>query len=295
MEILTKLSKYPTGVVLILGFFDGVHLGHKAVISQAVTFAQKNNAKTVLITFKSSPKEYFTNEAEYIMPRKNAYDLIENFGVDYLLELDFGSIVNLSAEEYLEKFLIEKFKPISITTGFNHTFGKNKKGTPEFLSINAERLGYKYFYVEPIVFNDKIVSSTLIKEYLRQGLVDKANELLNSNFRLSSTVIKGNALGRKLGFPTANLLYPNKIVKLPYGVYKVIANGIPAILNWGVKPTVDGKTPILEVYLINFEDNLYDKELEIEFIKKIRDEKKFNSLEELQVQIKKDVEECLRL
>lgn len=295
MEILTKLSKYPTGVVLILGFFDGVHLGHKAVISQAVTFAQKNNTKTVLITFKSSPKEYFTNEAEYIMLRDNAYDLIENFGVDYLLELDFGSIVNLSAEEYLENFLIEKFKPISITTGFNHTFGKNKKGTPEFLSINAERLGYKYFYVEPIVFNDKIVSSTLIKEYLRQGLVDKANELLNSNFRLCSTVIKGNALGRKLGFPTANLLYPNKIVKLPYGVYKVIANGIPSILNWGVKPTVDGKTPILEVYLINFEDNLYDKELEIEFIKKIRDEKKFNSLEELQVQIKKDVEECLRL
>lgn len=295
MEILTKLSKYPTGVVLILGFFDGVHLGHKAVISQAVTFAQKNNAKTVLITFKSSPKEYFTNEAEYIMLRDNAYDLIEDFGVDYLLELDFGSIVNLSAEEYLENFLIEKFKPISITTGFNHTFGKNKKGTPEFLSINAERLGYKYFYVEPIVFNDKIVSSTLIKEYLRQGLVDKANELLNSNFRLSSTVIKGNALGRKLGFPTANLLYPNKIVKLAYGVYKVIANGIPAILNWGVKPTVDGKTPILEVYLINFEDNLYDKELEIEFIKKIRDEKKFNSLEELQVQIKKDIEECLRL
>ena len=295
MEILTKLSKYPTGVVLILGFFDGVHLGHKAVISQAVTFAQKNNAKTVLITFKSSPKEYFTNEAEYIMPRKNVYDLIENFGVDYLLELDFGSIVNLSAEEYLEKFLIEKFKPISITTGFNHTFGKNKKGTPEFLRINAERLGYKYFYVEPIVFNDKIVSSTLIKEYLRQGLVDKANELLNSNFRLSSTVIRGNALGRKLGFPTANLLYPNKIVKLPYGVYKVMANGIPAVLNWGVKPTVDGKTPILEVYLINFEDNLYDKELEIEFIKKIRDEKKFNSLEELQVQIKKDIEECLRL
>ena len=295
MEILNNLSKYPTGVALILGFFDGIHLGHKAVISQAVDYAKKNNAKIVLITFKTSPKEYFTNIAEYILPRKNAYNLIENFGVDYLLELDFGSVVNLSAEQYLEKFLVERFKPISITTGFNHTFGKNKKGTPEFLRINAERLGYKYFCVEPIVFNNKIVSSTLIKEYLKQGIVENSNELLETNFKLISTVIKGNAIGRKLGFPTANLLYPDKIIKLPYGVYKVMANGIPAVLNWGVKPTVEGKIPLLEAHLINFEGDLYDKELEIEFINKIRDEKKFNSLEELQNQIKKDIGECLKL
>ena len=294
MEILTQTSKYPTEVALILGFFDGIHLGHKAVIKQAVDYAKENNTASVLVTFKTSPKEYFIKSSEYIFERKDTYCLIEKLGVDYLLELDFASVVNLSPEEYLENILLKSFKPISITTGFNHTFGKDKKGTVDYLNINAEKFGYKYFCIEPVRKEEEIVSTTLIKNYLKQGLVYKANDLLTTNFKLVSTVIKGDAIGRTIDFPTANLSYPHGIVKLPYGVYQVLANGKSAVLNWGVKPTLNGKEPVLEVHIINYSEDLYGKMLVIEFIKRIRDEKKFLSIRELQEQIKKDVEECLR-
>ena len=295
MEILNLISEYPKGVALILGFFDGVHLGHQAVISQAVNYAKKTNAKTVLVTLKASPKEYFVCESEYIFERKESYKLIENLGVDYILELDFASVVDKTPEEYLVHFLINNFQPISITTGFNHTFGKNKKGTTSFLYECAKKYGYKYFCVEPEKVEDQIVSSSLIKELLKKGLIETANRLLNSRFKVSSTVVAGNAIGRKIGFPTANLNYPARIVQIPFGVYSVIVNGIPSILNWGVKPTVNGDVPTLEAHIIGFEGDLYNKILEIEFLKKIRDEKKFNSLDELQEQIKKDITECLRL
>ena len=126
-----------------------------------------------------------------------------------------------------------------------------------------------------------------------EGNIKKANEFLASNFKLKSKVIKGNQLGRKLGFPTANMNYPEKIVKPPYGVYKAQVQNMPAILNWGIKPTINGKEEVLEVHIPNYNNDLYWKELEIEFLEKIRSEKKFNNLEELKAQIEKDLE-CLK-
>lgn len=284
MAILLESSNLPKQTSLILGFFDGVHAGHRAVIKNTLT------ERKTLVTFSSSPAEYFKKDFLYIYPRKYNYNLIESLGVEYIYEQDFSKIANLSAEEYLKK-LIKDFSPISITTGFNHTFGFNRVGNPEFLS--QKQSSFTYCCTPPTKFYNEIVSSSKIKKLLIAGKIEKANKFLTQNFTLESTVINGAKLGRKLGFPTANLNYPEKIIKIPFGVYKVKVLGLPAVMNWGEKPTIGAKE-VLEVHIPNFNENLYNKKLQIEILSKIRDEKKFNNLEELKNQINKDVEECLK-
>lgn len=294
MKILSENNENPTNVALILGFFDGVHLGHREVINQAVDYAKENASKTVLITFKSSPAEYFQKQFEYIFEREYSYEIMDALGVDYLYECEFSDLVNIPAQQYLEENLIKKFTPISISTGFNHTFGANRQGTPELLEQYSTVYNYEYFCSPACIVEGETVSSTLIKSYLKTGDVEKANRLLNSSFSLKSTVVKGEQLGRKLGFPTANMLYPDKIVKIPHGVYIVKVMEKPAILNWGIKPTVNGFHEGLEVHIPNFEGDLYGQNLRIEFVKKLRDEKKFDNIETLREQIAKDVEICLK-
>lgn len=276
-------------VSLILGFFDGVHKGHRDVIKSALCAD-----KTILITFKDSPALYFGKSFDYIFPREKSYSIIKSLGVDEIVEHDFSTLAEITAEDYLES-LIKKYSPSSISTGFNHTFGKGRAGNPDFLEENQSKYNYKYICSPACMIEDEIVSSTRIRELLLEGNIEKANKFLGANFSLKSTVIHGEMLGRELGFPTANMLYPDNIVKIPYGVYGVKVMEKSAVLNWGIKPTVNGKSEILEVHIPNYEADLYNLPLEVEFIKKIRDEKKFANLEELKHQIKKDVEECLKL
>lgn len=276
-------------VALILGFFDGVHRGHREVIKTALSAE-----KTILITFKDSPAFYFGKDIEYIYPREKSYDLIRALGVHEIVEQDFSLLAEISAEDYLD-LLVKKYSPASISTGFNHTFGKGRLGNADFLTKNQDKYNYKYFCSPACIIDNELVSSTRIRELLIDGDIEKANKFLGSNFSLQSTVIDGQKLGRELGFPTANMVYPENIVKIPYGVYGVKVMGKSAVLNWGIKPTVNGKTETLEVHIPNYNDNLYNLPLDVEFIKKIRDEKKFANLDELKHQIKKDVEECLKL
>ena len=276
---------------LILGFFDGVHIAHQAVIKSAVNFADY----PILITFKDSPAKYFHKKCEYIYPRHKSVEKVKSLGVREVIELDFAKIAAMEAENYLTN-LIKEFAPVSISTGFNHTFGRNKSGNSELLSACSKKFNYKYFCTEPQIFNGEIVSSTLIKNYLKEGKIDIANQLLGSSFSLKGEIVHGAEIGRTINFPTANMNYPQEIVRIPYGVYAGLANGRHAMINWGMKPTVHNtKEPVVEIHIINYEGNLYGKTLEVEILKKIRDEKKFNSLEELKAQINKDAEECLKL
>lgn len=276
---------------LILGFFDGVHIAHRAVINYALDYANKKN--TTLITFKDSPAIYFGKEKEYILTRSESIKRIKALGVTEVIELDFPSIARTKAEDYL-KYIIAEFSPDAIFTGFNHSFGANKEGCPEFLEKNQRKYNYKYFCIPAQVVDKEIISSTLIKNYLKIGDIKKSNELLCDNFILEGKVIKGAQIGRKIGFPTANIQYPDGIVKIPFGVYKVIFENKPAILNWGMRPTVHNiKEPVAEIHIPNFEANLYDKKIRVEVIKQIRSEKQFKNLEELKIQISKDIKECL--
>ena len=279
--------------VLILGFFDGIHLGHRSVLESAISYAKRNGLKTVLLTFTNSPAEYFKNNTEYIYPRNYNFQIIKKLGIDFITETDFPKLVNISAEDYL-KNITEKYSPQAIFTGFNYTFGKNRQGSPQFLDSKKNEYGYEYFCINPVKSGEDIVSSTLIKSLLKNGEINRANTMLYEPFAIESTVIKGNQIGRTIGFPTANMIYPDKIVKIPYGVYKVNVLNTTGVLNWGVKPTLNGSSPILEVYIPNFNGDLYGKKLKVQILNKIRDEKRFDSLEELKKQITKDTEECLK-
>lgn len=284
MKILYENSIFPQQVALILGFFDGIHAGHCDVIKNTP------DIKKVLVTFSSAPEEFFHKEFDYIYPRSYNYKLIQELGVNYIYEQSFEKIVKLSADEYLS-MLIEKFNPFSITTGFNHTFGANREGNSVFLATHQKN--FKYFCTQPTIIDNEIVSSTKIKKIISDGKIEQANKFLNRNFSIESTVIEGKKLGRKIGFPTANMKYPQNIIKLPYGVYKIRVLNRIAIMNWGVKPTFNSEE-ILEVHIPNFNLDLYGKNLQIEILSKIRDERKFSNINELKLQIERDLKECLK-
>lgn len=284
MEIYNEFRKIDN-VSLALGFFDGVHKGHQVVLSKY------NESKLAVITFKKHPLEVFGKPCLYLSTLEKRADLIEKTGADYLFELDFTKeFSKITGKEYLQT-LIEYFHPICITTGFNHTFGSDMRGA-KLLEEMQGKYNYKYIQIPPQKYNDEIISSSLIREYICKGDIHTANCMLGHRFSVRGKVIKGNQLGRQIGFPTANILYPGKTVNIPYGVYCTEVNGMRAVTNYGIKPTIGNYTPVMETHIIGFDKNIYGQDIEVEFIRKIRDEKKFDSINDLKLQIIKDTEEC---
>lgn len=289
MRIFTELNHNPN-LSLALGFFDGVHLGHKAVIKSAVNFAKNNGTKSAVITFSEHPCCYLKNiSPEYITPRQERREHIKALGVDYLYELDFKNISNLTADEYLKDILVKNFNPVSISTGWNHNFGCKKSGDVEFLHNNANKYRYKYFELPPQKIDNEIISSTSIRKYLSSGQIEKANAMLGYKFSILGQIVQGNEIGRTIGFPTANIIYPTNVIKLPYGVYSVETNYGKGIANYGTRPTVDGKDTVLEVNILGFNQDIYGQNMTVEFCKMIRTERKFSSLDALKYQIQLDL------
>lgn len=293
MEIFSKLNKN-TGLALALGFFDGVHLGHQAVIKSAVDFAKEKGAKSAVVTFKDHPCCYlWKTRPKYILDRKTREEKFKKLGVDFLYELDFESIAGLTAQDYLKDILINNFMPISISTGWNHNFGYKKSGNTKFLKENSKKYGYEFFEIPAYQINNQIISSTIIRKYLSEGKIEKSNDMLGHKFFVSGTIIEGNKIGRTIGFNTANIIYPSEIIEIPYGVYEVNTNFGKGIANFGIRPTINGKTPVLEVHIINFDNDIYGKKIKIQFEQMIRFEQKFNSLEDLKSQIQRDIKTIL--
>lgn len=294
MQVLNELTKI-SELSVALGFFDGIHKGHQAVIKNAVTFANKNNTKSAVITFKDHPCCFFYGtKPKYILTREEKHRKIESLGIDYLFELDFESISGLTAEEYLKDVLVKYFTPKAITTGWNHNFGYKQSGNVKFLAQNAEKYDYKYFEIPPQKEGLKNISSTAIRDYLFDGLIEDANKMLGYNFTIQGEVIEGQKLGRKIGFRTANLIYPDELVDLPFGVYsvevKVGNEKHRGIANFGIRPTVsENNTRSLETHILDFDKDIYGEIIQIDFIKMLREEKKFSSLDELKKQISKDI------
>lgn len=289
MQIFTELTQNPD-LSLALGFFDGVHLGHKAVIQNSVNYARQNNCKSAVITFKDHPCCFFYGRCpKYILPQKERENKIKELGVDFLYELDFESISGLTAEEYLKDVLIKYLTPLAISTGWNHNFGYKKSGNAEFLRNNSKKFGYEYFELPPQKNGNEIISSSAIRKYLSEGRIEKANSMLGYKFSTSGIVIEGNQIGRTIGFRTANLIFPDELIELPHGVYSVETTYGQGIANFGTRPTINGKGTLLEVHILDFDKDIYGQNLTVEFNKMIRAEKKFPSLDALKNQIKIDI------
>lgn len=277
-------------LAIALGYFDGVHIGHRAVIKSAVDFAKKNNTKSAVITFSDHPYCYFKGVCpKYILTREEREKRIASLGVDYLYELNFEDFAHLTAKEYLNNILINHFHPISISTGWNHNFGKNKSGNVNFLEEQAKNYNYKYFKIPPQKINNEIISSTKIRKLLSEGNIEKANLMLGQNFSIEGEIVKGNQIGRTIGFRTANLVYPPELIELPYGVYAVDTTYGKGIANFGIRPTLNGSHTSLEAHILNFEKDIYGEIINVNFNKMIRTEKKFPSLDALKKQINLDI------
>lgn len=284
------------GLSLAFGFFDGVHIGHQAVIKSAVEHARENDTKSAVITFQDHPCCYFYHlQPKYIITKHDKVKMFENLGVDYLYFLKFDDyLASMEAYDYMKEVIVKNFAPVSISTGFNHSFGAHKSGDVDFLSRYQEEFGYKYFEVQPVLYNCEVVSSTRIREDIALGNIEFVNAMLGYEYFLEETVVEGDKIGRTIGFKTANLIYPDNLVTIGKGVYKVKVDydgqTYDGVANYGLRPTVanDGKQ-VLEIHILNFDKDIYGKKIKVTFLKKIRDEKKFNSLEELKEQIKADV------
>lgn len=277
-------------LAIALGYFDGVHIGHRAVIKSAVDFAKKNNTKSAVITFSDHPYCYFKGVCpKYILTREEREKRIASLGIDYLYELNFEDFALLTAKEYLNNILINHFHPISISTGWNHNFGKNKSGNVNFLKEQAKNYNYKYFKIPPQKINNEIISSTEIRKLLSEGNIEKANLMLGQNFSIEGEIVKGNQIGRTIGFRTANLVYPPELIELPYGVYAVDTTYGKGIANFGIRPTLNGSHTSLEAHILNFEKDIYGEIINVNFNKMIRTEKKFPSLDALKKQINLDI------
>lgn len=302
MQIFDELN-INRGLSLAFGFFDGVHLGHQSVIKSAVEHSKDNNTKSAIITFQDHPCCYFYDvQPKYIIKRHTKVELFEKLGVDYLYFLKFDDyLAKLSAADYLKEVIIKNFEPKAISTGFNHYFGAKKSGNVNLLKTMQKELNYQYFEIPPVLYHSEVVSSTRIREDLALGNIKMVNAMLGYEYFLEEKVVEGQKLGRQLGFKTANLIYPDNLVEIGRGVYKVKVEGkclgqtCDGIANYGLRPTVTNTDKAtLEVHILGFDKDIYGEEIKVTFIRKIRDEKKFESLDELKAQIKEDISEVTR-
>ncbi len=281
---------------LALGFFDGVHKGHEVVLKNAVQFAVQNNSKSGVILFDKHPSEIlFNKHFEHLIPLGDKLDMLSALNFDYAFVIKFTpEFSQISPHDYVENILVKYFSPCAITTGFSHTFGKNAEGTPVLLENLSSSFGYKYFQIPPVTFKNHSVCSSAIRRAVKNSDFDLAKDLLGYDFYVKSFVVHGNEIARTFGFPTANIVYPEDIVKIDTGVFltRVTLHGKSyfGLLNYGFRPTLGkDEAPVCEVFIDGVDENLYGRSLKIEFLSKIRDEQKFASFSDLKKQIQKDL------
>lgn len=280
--------------VVALGFFDGVHVAHQKIITEAVSFAKENDLSPITLTFDKSPLEILSPEkVSYLTSTKEKIRLIEASGAKAEFLSLSKELLCMSPEEFVKNILVEKFSISHAVCGYNYHFGKNGSGDTKTLCELGEKYGFSVKVCDEITLDGENVSSSNIRSHIKEGNFILANKLLGRNFSIFGKVTEGKHLGKKLGFPTANVFFEDSSVVPLCGVYKTIVtvNGIkmPAITNVGVNPTVGGEKMRSETYIHNFSEDIYGKEIRIEFIDFIRKEKKFSNLDELKMQIAKDI------
>ena len=279
---------------LALGNFDGVHLGHQELISLAVNTAKERGLKSGVLTFANHPKNLMPGRnVRNILYKNEKEEIIASLGVDYLFNIPFTrDIMTMEPIKFVEELLVGKCNIKAAFCGFNYKFGFKASGNPDILRDCGKEKGFTVTEMEPYMIDGQVVSSTLLRELISKGQVEKCAKFMGRNYEIGGEVVVGNRLGRKLGFPTSNLMIDEDMVTPPNGVYVTYCtyNGVkyPSVTNVGKKPTIGEYKKNVETHIFNFDKELYGKNIIVEFLKKTRDEKKFDSVEELSAQIVKD-------
>lgn len=298
MKVINEISKHlqdKKNVVLTIGFFDGLHLGHQKIFDRLKTLKAENGYSYAL-TFAAHPLTIIKPDSPFFMvcPLNMRLKLIENQKVDALILLDFTTkIMNMTANEFIEK-LHDAFNFTHLVLGPDATIGRDKKGNFNQIKLLAKKYNFEFISIEARTLDDKTISSSLIRQKIESGDLELVSKMLGRKYSIASKVIPGTQKGRLMGFPTLNLSVSDLVLP-PLGVYKVSViledgNQYRAIANLGYAPTLqDRKSPVLEAHLLDLEKDLDVNFAQVVFEKFIRPEKKFSCLEELKKQIYKDV------
>ena len=309
MRVHRDLNNLPAfrNAVITIGSFDGVHIGHQKILRKVKDLAIANGGESIAITFHPHPRQIVypkDNTLQLITTTEEKIALFENYGIDHLVIVPFTiEFSQQSADEYIQRFLVQKFQPNHIVIGYDHRFGMNRRGDINYLKWHEKTGGYKVVEIEKKEVNEIAVSSSKIRESLKQGNVANAANLMNHFFTLTGKVVKGQQIGNKIGYPTANLELTEKHKLIPKdGVYAAYANydgeRHKAMLYIGNRPTLKNlPNKTIEVNIFEFNKTIYDDVVKVELVDFIREDKKLSNLEELKAQIAKDqeqVESCLK-
>ncbi len=291
----------PQGSVVCIGAFDGLHLGHRALVRHAVSRGQSLGLPTVALSFEPLPREFFARgnpPPRLTLPRAKL-EALQGLGTDRVGLLRFNqALASMSAEDFVHRVLVGRLAAREVWIGPEFRFGHRRAGDLALLQAMGTELGFSAQEIEPVHAGGGRVSSTRIREYLQAGEFVPAAELLGRPYAIGGRVVRGKQLGRTLGFPTANLRFP----KTPAlsGIYATWVHGVgdrpwPSVSSFGTRPTVDGVEPLLEAHLFDFSGDLYGRHIEVEFVAKLRDELKFPDLPSLTEQMQRDAADARQI
>ena len=292
-----RIGSHHKNSIILIGNFDGLHLGHQKLFSLAQKYKKKYSLKIGVLTFEPMPKMYFNDKLQNfrISSLKQKIDYLKNLKVDFVITKKFDKkFSKIKSTIFIKEILGKKLKPRFIFVSNNFRFGNKREGDVRQLIKFESSCNFKVIKPKPLLINKKTVSSSLIRKFLQKGKLLKANEFLDRRWSIHGKVQKGRQVGKKIGFPTANIDIKNYVLASP-GVYAVRIkklnsnNYLKGIANLGFRPTFKGKKILLEVHVFNFSGNLYNKYLTVEFKKFIRKEKKFKNVDQLKKQIKIDL------
>jgi riboflavin kinase/FMN adenylyltransferase len=312
MKIHYDIDKLPLfrNAVITIGTFDGVHEGHKKIITQLTKTAREADGESVIITFHPHPRKIVTSSIlgiRLINTLEEKIELLDKLGVDHLIVTPFtDAFANQEPEDYLKNFLIDKFHPHTIIIGYDHCFGKNRRGNYKLLEAFKDVYHYQLKEIPKHILEDIGISSTKIREAILNGNTSITNQLLGYDFFFEGEVVHGDKLGRELGYPTANLKVVNEEKIIPgdgiYAVYGSLKNDdnsygprIKGMMSIGFRPTVDGQKRVIEVNLFDFNEDIYGRTLRVYVKKFLRFEEKFETLDALVKKINEDKEESLKV
>ena len=297
---LKQLPPFKNGVITT-GAFDGVHKGHQQIISRMKEIAHSINGETIIITFHPHPRKVTSSvpgEIKQLTSLQERIQLLEKWGIDHLVVIPFDyQFSNLTASDYIKIFLVENFHPHTILVGYDHRFGKGRLGDYEMLTQLGVEYNYSVEQINEQIIDDEIISSTNIRNYISDKNIAKANSLLGYPYFFDGFIVRGNQIGRTIGFPTANLHINDEEKLMPSnGVYAVRVKGecfanmiLDGMMNIGVRPTVDGHKKVIEVNIFNFNQDIYEQTISVMVYDYIRGEVKFNGLDALKAQLNEDV------
>lgn len=295
MKKIYSLSKIQSPVATI-GIFDGVHRGHQKILKKLIRDSHRLKTKSLVVTFSPHPRKILDPKSRipFLTSLEHRFRLIENLGVDFFHIIRFTKpLSRMKPDEFVKKVLIDKFNIKMLVVGKDFLLGEKREGDFSLLKSLSKRYNFRLAGVRPVKIKGSVVSSTRIRKSIEKGDLKNAFLMLGRSVSILGTVVRGKAIGRKISFPTANI-NPHHEAIPPSGVYAVDARInkkiYKAVLNIGIRPTFSSdKEATIEIHILKFKKNIYGKDIEIIFKRKIRNEKKFPSLEKLRMQIKKDI------